>query len=56
MKKITEKNRKTDNFFDSKSKEDDKQYKIVKAFYNALKNCEKSMVYRDAKHWYIQIS
>lgn len=56
MKKITEKNRKTDRFFDSKSKEDDVQYKIVKTFYNALKNCEKSMVYRDAKHWYIQIS
>ena len=55
MKKITEKNRKTDKFFDSKSKEDDEQYKIVKTFYNALKNCEKSMVYRDAKHWYIQI-
>ena len=55
-KKITEKYRKTDEFFDSKNKEDDKQFKTVKILFHALKNCEKSMVYRDAKHWYIEIS
>jgi hypothetical protein len=34
---------------------DDKQYQKVKAFYDSLKNCNKAMVYRDAKHWYVQI-
>lgn len=54
MKKIDEK-RNTDKFFDNESKEDDEQYKRVKAAYDKLKNCNKAMVYRDAKHWYIQI-
>jgi hypothetical protein len=55
MKKILEKNRYTDNFFDDETHIDDEQYKRVKMFYDSLTNCNKDMVYRDAKHWYIQI-
>lgn len=56
MKKIAEKEKYNGNhFFDSISKEDDEQYKKVKAAYDRLKNCNKDMVYRDADHWYIQI-
>lgn len=55
MKKILETKRATDSFFDGKSIEDDEQYKRVKAFYDSLENCNKDMVYRDAKHWYVQI-
>ena len=55
MKKIHEKNRNTNKFFDEKTHEDDEQYKRVKMFYDSLYNCNKDMVYRDAKHWYVQI-
>lgn len=56
MKKILEKEKHGSNhFFDSSTKEDDEQYKKVKAAYDCLKNCNKDLVYRDADHWYIQI-
>ena len=61
MKKIYKKNRDTNDFFDDnpikddKTIEDDEQYKRVKMFYDSLENCNKDMVYRDAKHWYVQI-
>ena len=55
MKKILEKHRETHDFFDNKTKNDDQKYQQIKAFYDSLINCNKDMVYRDAKHWYIQI-
>ena len=55
MKKILEKNRTTDSFFDKTTDKDDEQYIRVKQFYDCLENCNKDMVYRDAKHWYVQI-
>ena len=61
MKKIHKKNHDTNDFFDdntikdNKTIEDDEQYKRVKMFYDSLENCNKDMVYRDAKHWYVQI-
>lgn len=55
MKKINEEKRNSNSFFDAHTKEDDEQYKRVKAAYDLLDNCNKDMVYRDADHWYIQI-
>ena len=55
MKKILEKKRTTDEFFDKKASTDDEQYRRVKQFYDSLTNCNKDMIYRDAKHWYVQI-
>ena len=61
MKKIHEKNLDINDFFDDKiidddkTIEDDEQYMRVKQFYDCLENCNKDMVYRDAKHWYVQI-
>lgn len=55
MKKIFEKKRHTNEFFDEKNEENDIEYAKVKAFYDSLTNCNKDMVYRDSKHWYVQI-
>ena len=55
MKKINEEKCNSNSFFDAHTKEDDEQYKKVKAAYDLLDNCNKVMVYRDADHWYIQI-
>lgn len=56
MKKLTEKQYTDINvFFDSTDNIDDVKYQHVKAMYDRLTNCNKDMVYRDAKHWYIQI-
>ena len=35
--------------------DDINEYSRVKAIYDSLINCNKDMVYRDSKHWYIQI-
>lgn len=66
MKKIQEKTKTTNVFFDEHNIDehnvdehnvDDEEYykKVVKFMYDSLVNCNKDLVYRDAKHWYIQI-
>lgn len=55
MKKIQEKTKTTNVFFDDHNVDDEEYYKKVKFMYDSLTNCNKDLVYRDAKHWYIQI-
>lgn len=63
MKKLQEKTKTTNVFFDEHNVDDEEYYKVddeeyykkVKFMYDSLTNCNKDLVYRDAKHWYIQI-
>ena len=55
MKKIIERENASNAFFDDGDQADIAEYLRVKAMYDRLKNCNKDMVFRDAKHWYIQI-
>ena len=41
-------------FYDKYSN-DNVEYTKVKVFYDSLTNCNKDMVYRDVKYWYVQI-
>jgi len=40
---------------DSSIIDDEEYYEKVKFMYDSLANCNKDLVYHDAKHWYIQI-